>query len=75
MEDFPEGDRVTNPGRRRGTRRHRERNVRVLPWYRPGEGNEARRDGRQEVAAPDSTVEAGELAREDPVEGSGRRVV
>ena len=29
-----------------------------------------RRDGRQEVVAPDSTGEAGELDRKDPVEGS-----
>jgi hypothetical protein len=25
---------------------------RVFPWYRPCEGNEARREGRQEVAVP-----------------------
>ncbi len=41
----------------------------------PSEGNEARRDGRQGVAAPHNSVEAGERALPDPVERRGRRVV
>ena len=32
-------------------------------WYRCREGNESRRDACQEVRAPDSTDEVGELAR------------
>src|SRR3954463_10045347 len=40
----------------------------------PNEGNEVRRDGRQEVGASYSTDEAGELTRQDPVEGRGRRI-
>src|SRR5947209_11387046 len=40
----------------------------------PSEGNEARRDGRQAVGMPRSTGEAGELTREDPVEGRGHRI-
>jgi len=35
-------------------------------WYRPSEGNEAWRNGRQGVAAPHSTVEAGEPTRGTP---------
>jgi hypothetical protein len=41
----------------------------------PNEGNEVRRDGRQGVAAPQSSDEAGERALPDPVERRGRRVV
>ena len=41
----------------------------------PSEGNEARRDGRQGVAAPHSRVEAGERTLPDPGERRGRRVV
>jgi hypothetical protein len=33
-----------------------------------------RRDGRQAVGTPRTTEEAGELTREDPVEGRGRRI-
>jgi RNA-directed DNA polymerase len=40
----------------------------------PSEGNEVRRDGRQGVGASYSTNEAGELTRQDPVEGRGRRI-
>jgi hypothetical protein len=43
-------------------------------WYRPSEGNEAWRNGRQGVAAPHSTVEAGEPDPRDPVKGRGRRL-
>jgi hypothetical protein len=39
------------PFRRGHTQRRRERNVRV-PVVPPNEGNEARREGRQEVAVP-----------------------
>ncbi len=38
----------------------------------PSEGNEARRDGRVEVGAFHSTVEAGELASRGPGRGKGR---
>ena len=41
----------------------------------PSEGNEVRRDGRQGVAVPHSSVEAGERALPDPVERRGCRVV
>jgi hypothetical protein len=41
----------------------------------PNEGNEVRREGRQGVAAPQSSVEAGERALPDPVERRGPRVV
>src|SRR5271167_780920 len=41
----------------------------------PSEGNEVRRDGRQGVAAPRSSDEAGERALPDPGERRGRRVV
>jgi hypothetical protein len=41
----------------------------------PSEGNEAKRAGRQGVAAPHSSAEAGERALPDPVERRGRRVV
>jgi len=40
----------------------------------PSEGNEVRRQGRQGIGASDSTVEAGELSPEDPVEESGCRI-
>ena len=39
----------------------------------PSEGNEVRRDGQQEVVAPHSTDEAGELVPLDPVEGRQNR--
>ena len=41
----------------------------------PSEGNEVRREGRQGVAVPHSSVEAGERALPDPVERRGCRVV
>jgi group II intron reverse transcriptase/maturase len=41
----------------------------------PSEGNEARWDEGQEVGAFDSTDEAGERARAEPVEGSESRIV
>jgi hypothetical protein len=41
----------------------------------PNEGNEVRRDGRQGVGVPHSSVEAGERALPDPVERRGCRVV
>ena len=41
----------------------------------PSEGNEARRNGRQGVAAPHSTVEAGEPTRGTPVKGRGCRLM
>jgi hypothetical protein len=47
-----------------------ERKERVNAEVPPKDGNEVRWDRRQEVVALDSTVEAGELAPEDPVEGS-----
>jgi hypothetical protein len=40
----------------------------------PSEGNEVRWDGRQGVGASRTTDEAGELTRQDPVEGRGRRI-
>ncbi len=39
----------------------------------PGEGNEARGDGRRGVGVSHSTAEAGELSPRDPVEGRGHR--
>ena len=45
------------------------------PMVLPSEGNEARRDGRQGVAAPHSRDEAGERALPDPGKRRGRRVV
>ena len=41
----------------------------------PGEGNEARGDGRRGVGVSQSTAEAGELSPRDPVEGRGHRQV
>ena len=41
----------------------------------PGEGNEARGDGRRGVGVSHSTAEAGELSPRDPVEGRGHRQV
>src|SRR5208337_4742621 len=41
----------------------------------PSEGNEARRNGRQGVAAPHSTVEAGEPTRGTPSRGRGCRLM
>ena len=53
---------------RTGTKRRRSK-------VSPSEGNEVRREDCQEVAAPHSSVEAGERALPDPVERRGRRVV
>ena len=39
----------------------------------PGEGNEARGDGRRGVGVSQSTAEAGKLSPRDPVEGRGHR--
>ncbi len=52
-EEFPGwGYRVTNPGPVGVyTQRRRERNMRV-PVVSPSEGNEVRREGRQEVGVP-----------------------
>ena len=47
----------------------------VLGWLPPGEGNEARGDGRRGVGVSQSTAEAGELSPRDPVEGRGHRQV
>ena len=41
----------------------------------PGEGNDARGDGRRGVGVSHSTAEAGELSPRDPVEGRGPRQV
>ena len=41
----------------------------------PGEGNEARGEGRRGVGVSHSTAEAGELSPRDPVEGRGHRQV
>ena len=41
----------------------------------PGEGNEARGDGRRGIGAPHTTGEAGESCPRDPVEGRGHRQV
>ena len=41
----------------------------------PGEGNEARGDGRRGVGVSHRTAEAGELSPRDPVEGRGHRQV
>ena len=46
--------------------------ARMVP---PGEGNEARGDGRRGVGVSHSTAEAGELSPRDPVEGRGHRQV
>ena len=56
-------------GRGRRTWRPTERTAgaRMVP---PGEGNEARGDGRRGVGVSHSTAEAGELSPRDPVEGS-----
>jgi hypothetical protein len=45
------------------------------PMVSPSEGNEVRRDGRQGVGVPHSSIEAGERALPDPVERRGCRVV
>jgi len=60
------------PRSRVGDRRERTSDA---PVVSPSEGNEARRDGRRGVGASHSTVEAGEPAGWDPVEGRGRRVM
>ena len=61
-------------GRGRRTWRPTERTAgaRMVP---PGEGNEARGDGRRGVGLFHSTAEAGELSPRDPVEGRGHRQV
>ena len=61
-------------GRGRRTWRPTERTAgaRMVP---PGEGNEARGDGRRGVGVSHSTAEAGELRPRDPVEGRGHRQV
>ena len=61
-------------GRGRSTWRPTERTAgaRMVP---PGEGNEARGDGRRGVGVSHSTAEAGELSPRDPVEGRGHRQV
>ena len=61
-------------GRGRRTWRPTERiaGARMVP---PGEGNEARGDGRRGVGVSHSTAEAGELSPRDPVEGRGHRQV
>ena len=61
-------------GRGRRTWRPTERTAgaRMVP---PGEGNEARGDGRRGVGVSHSTAEAGELSLRDPVEGRGHRQV
>ena len=56
------------------------REPRSCPWERnegagmvlPSEGNEARRDGGGKSQLPNSTWEAGERTRADPVEGRGK---
>ncbi len=46
-----------------GGARHAEGSEASVPWLvPPNQGNQVRRDGRPGVAAPDSTVEAGEPA-------------
>ena len=59
-------------GRGRCTWRPTERiaGARMVP---PGEGNDARGDGRRGVGVSHSTAEAGELSPRDPVEGRGHR--
>ena len=61
-------------GRGRCTWRPTERTAgaRMVP---PGEGNEARGDGRRGVGVSHSTAETGELSPRDPVEGRGHRQV
>ena len=55
-----------------GVRRSEAAGARMVP---PGEGNEARGDGRRGVGVSQSTAEAGELSPRDPVEGRGPRQV
>ena len=55
-----------------GVRRSGTTGARMVP---PGEGNEARGDGRRGVGVSHSTAEAGELSPRDPVEGRGHRQV
>ena len=61
-------------GRGRRTWRPTERTAgaRMVP---PGEGNDARGDGRRGIGVSQSTAEAGELSPRDPVEGRGHRQV
>ena len=51
-----------------GVRRSEAAGARMVP---PGEGNEARGEGRRGVGVSHSTAEAGELSPRDPVEGRG----
>ena len=53
-----------------GVRRSEPAGARMVP---PGEGNEARGDGRRGVGVSHSTAEAGELSPRDPVEGRGHQ--
>ena len=55
-----------------GVRRSEAAGARMVP---PGEGNDARGDGRRGVGVSHSTAEAGELSPRDPVEGRGHRQV
>ena len=55
-----------------GVRRSEAAGARMVP---PGEGNEARGDGRRGVGVSQSTAESGELSPRDPVEGRGPRQV
>src|SRR6202049_3789687 len=64
------GTGLSTPGPRWRTRRRREQNP-SAPVVPPSEGNEARRDGQQDVGAPRSTVEAGEPEPPGPWGGKG----
>ena len=69
------GHRLTKPeavDAAPGVRRSEAAGARMVP---PGEGNEARGDGRRGVGVSHSTAEAGELSPRDPVEGRGHRQV
>ena len=69
------GHRLTTPeavDAAPGVRRSEAAGARMVP---PGEGNEARGDGRRGVGVSQSTAEAGELSPRDPVEGRGHRQV
>ena len=63
---------VRGRGRRTWRPTERTAGARMVP---PGEGNEARGDGRRGVGVSHSTAEAGELRPRDPVEGRGHRQV
>ena len=67
------GPRLTTPeavDAAPGVRRSEAAGARMVP---PGEGNEARGDGRRGVGVSQSTAEAGALSPRDPVEGRGPR--